>query len=66
MKYTVQQVEDVMNYMKVHLNATEIFMLYLDNDRIGYFDTKGVGHVRDFSRIYQEMLDKFSGYDIMD
>lgn len=58
MKWTCEQVEDVMNYLRVNYGATEIFMFYLDNDQIGFYTDTNQTKVRHFSNIYKEMLDK--------
>lgn len=60
MNWTVEQIENVMNYLRVFKDADKIYMFYLDNDVIGYYDTDGKAHQRNFSSIYKEMVDKFN------
>lgn len=57
MKWTCEQIEDIMNYLRVCKNVNTIFMLDIDGDRIGYFDNQGNGTCKKFSNIYKEMLD---------
>lgn len=58
MEWACEQIEDIMNYLRVCKNVETIFMFDLDSDRIGYFDSQGNGHCKNFSNIYKEMLDK--------
>ena len=58
MNWTFEQIEDTLNYIRVVLGGTVIWMFHLDNDSIGYHTADGCCCQRSFYRIYKEMLDK--------
>lgn len=56
LEYTVQEIEDLMNYIKVFFSAETVFMLNIENDELGYWDSRGHAHARHLSDVYKKML----------